>query len=139
MLFRSVFSLDGTPQQELPYRVEETDYGFHELDTLPDGTRRVFVYISSTSKCYYERTGDRRVEERSFAYDRFGNVTREVTHGYGTQSGVAAPAKQVTTEVSYATDKQQRLFKLARAVKRDRSGKIIMELRRYYDGLPPGR
>lgn len=135
----AVFSLDGTPQQELPYRVEETDYGFHELDILPDGTRRVFVYISSTRKCYYERTGDRRVEERSFAYDRFGNVTREVTHGYGTQSGVAAPAKQVATEVSYATDKQQRLFKLARAVKRDRSGKIIMELRRYYDGLPPGR
>ena len=135
----AVFSLDGTPEQERPYRVEETDYGLHELETLPDGTKRVFVHIRSTRQSYFERTSDRRVEERTFLYDQHGNVVREVARGYGTRGGIAVPEKQVATEVSYATDEQQHLFKLARAVKRDHDGKIIMELRRYYDGKPSGR
>lgn len=135
----AVFSLDGTPEQERPYRVEETDYALQELETLPDGTKRVFVSISSTRQIYRERTGDRRVEARSFTYDRHGNVTGEVTRGYGLQKGMPVPEKQVTTTVNYATDERQHLFQLAHVVKRDISGRIILELRRYYDNLPAGR
>ena len=72
-------------------------------------------------------------------YDAFGNVIREVTRDFGTQNGASVPEKQVSTEVGYATDADQRIFKLGQTVKRDSAGSIIMEMRRYYDGLPLGR
>jgi RHS repeat-associated protein len=134
----AVFSLDGTPEQDLPYHTEETEYGLKHLEILPDGSR-VFVFIRNTWKCYLERTDDERVEQRTFDYDAFGNVTREITRGYGIENGTPAPEKEVLTEVSYATDSQNIIFKIKQVVKRDTSGKIIMEMRRYYDGLPYGQ
>lgn len=134
-----VYSLDGSPQEDLPYRVEETEYDFQSLGTLPDGTTRVFVYIRSSHKRYLERSSDERIESREFSYDPFGNVIREVTRGHGVKNHVSVPEKEVITEVTYAADPLQRIFKMAQSVKRDRSGRIIMELRRYYDGLPLGQ
>ena len=134
-----IFSLDGTAAQDLPLRVEETEYGLDVLETLPDGTARVFIFARTTRQRYSERTGDERVEERTLDYDRFGNVIREVTRGFGRQGGAPMPEKQVTTEVSYATDAAQRLFRMARTAKRDEGGTLLMEIRRHYDGLPLGQ
>jgi RHS repeat-associated protein len=139
MLARAeVYSLDGSALEDRPYRIEETDYDVRVLETLPDGTNRVFVSVHSTRKRYRERTHDERVEERTFDYDAFGNVVREVTRGFGTRNGAPVPEKQITTDVLYATDASQRIFKIAQTVKRDDAGQIVMEMRRMYDGLPLG-
>lgn len=131
----AVFSLDGTEEQSRPYLIEETEYDFEELDIFPDGTKRVFVFIHNTTKRYLERTDDERIEQRTFEYDTFGNVTRETTNGFGTKDGNPVPEKRVITEVAYATDTEQRICKLSQVVKRDRTGSIIMEMRRQFDGL----
>lgn len=100
----SVFSLDGSANEQRPLRSEQTEYQVRELETLPAGTKRVFVAVGSTSKIFSERTSDERVETRSFDYDSFGNVVREVSRGTGIKGGARVPAQEVTTEVSYATD-----------------------------------
>jgi len=133
-----VFSRDGTALEGIPYRIEETEYGLRHLGSLADGTKRTHVYVERTRRRYRERTEDERVEERAFEYDAFGNVTRETVRGFGNEGGVPAPVKQVVTEIAYATDGSQRRFQPARTVKRNADGGIVMEVRRYYDGLPLG-
>ncbi len=128
------FSLDGSPLQNEPCRIEETEYDFHELETLPDGTKRVFVFVHITRKRYSERTADERVEEMTYEYDLFGNVTREVTRGFGTENRAPVPELLVTTDVLYATDPTEQIFQMAQTTKRDADGNLIAEVRRYYDG-----
>lgn len=135
----ALFSEDGTPQTDLPYRVEETDYDLQTLEILPDGTPRVFVFVRESRKRYSERTADERVESRRFEYDAFGNVTREVMRGTGTQNGASVAEKLVQTAVVYASDATQQLFKAAQTVKRDANDNVILELRHHYDGLPLGQ
>ncbi|MDM0001833.1 toxin TcdB middle/N-terminal domain-containing protein [Variovorax sp. J22P240] len=130
-----VFSEDGTPDAERPWRVEESEYGLSELEVLPDGEPRVFVYAERTRKRHIERGNDERVEERRFAYDSAGNLVREVARGYGIRGGAAVPEKQVDTRVEYAHDPARRVFKMARTVKRDAAGSLLLELRRHYDGI----
>ena len=133
------FSLDGSPLEQTPYRSEETDYDFQELETLPDGTKRVFVFAHITRKRYSERTMDERVEETTFDYDAFGNVIREVRRGFGTDDGTAVPEKVLSSEFSYAVNADQTIFKPARIVKRNAANEIVREMRRFYDGLPLGQ
>lgn len=134
-----VFGLDGSPEQNVPVRREETDYDLLELGTLPDGTKRVFTFVLATRKIYSERSADERVEEREFSYDASGNVVREVSRGLGTRGGVPEPVLQVATEIEYATDADQRIFQMARVVKRNQSGDLVMEVRKLYDSLPLGQ
>ncbi|MGB1250785.1 MAG: toxin TcdB middle/N-terminal domain-containing protein [Candidatus Promineifilaceae bacterium] len=135
----AVFSEDNTPQAALPYRVEETDYDLQTLEILPDGTARVFVFVDESRKRYSERTADERIESRRFEYDTFGNVTQEIMRGMGAQNGVSVAEKLVQTDVIYATDATQQLFKAAQTVKRDENGNVLLELRHHYDGLPLGQ
>ncbi len=129
-----VFSDDGTPAAGRPWRVEESEYGLTELEVLPDGEPRVFVYAAATRKRHIERTDDERVEERQFDYDAAGNLVREVARGYGTRAGAAMAEKRVDTHVEYAHDVAGRIFKMARTIKRDAAGALLLELRRHYDG-----
>jgi RHS repeat-associated protein len=129
-----VTSLDGSAEQALPLRSEETVYGLKRLETLPNGEQRVFVFAEITRKRHSERSADERVEERRFAYDDDGNLVRETTRGFGTRGGVAVPEKLIDTHVEYAHDAARRVFKMSRSVKRDAAGALVLELRRYYDG-----
>jgi len=129
-----VLSLDGSPAQSLPLRSEETEYGLKSLETRPDGQRRVFVFAEVTRKRHRERTADERVEERRFAYDSDGNLIRETTRGFGTRDGAPVPEKRVDTLIEHAHDPARRIFRMARTVKRDADGALILELRRHYDG-----
>ncbi|MBC6461716.1 toxin TcdB middle/N-terminal domain-containing protein [Actinomadura sp. HBU206391] len=146
MLERSeVFALDGTPDENRPYRVEESDY---ELESLPVARRaarpRAFVIVTAHRTEDRERTDDVRGEERTYEYDAHGNVTRETTRGYGVRDGVEQPERVLVTEVEYATSAVRHLIGLpARIVERDGAGAIVRERRRYYDapdfaGLPLG-
>ena len=130
-----VMSLDGSASQPLPLRAEETEYGLQRLETLPSGEQRVFVFAEITRKRHSERTNDERVEERRFAYDANGNLIRETTRGFGRRNGAAVAEKLVDTHIEYAHDPARRIFKMARTVKRDAAGALILELRRYYDGV----
>lgn len=129
-----VFSDDGTPEAGRPWRVEESDYGLSELEVMPDGEPRVFVFAERTCKRHIERGDDERVEERRFEYDDDGNLVRELARGYGTRNGAVMPEKLVDTHVAYANDAARRVFKMARTVKRDAAGTLLLELRRHYDG-----
>ena len=129
-----VFSLDGSSAAALPYHVEQTRYGLDVLDHFEDGTMRVFVYAAQVLKTYHERTADARVEERILEYDEAGNVKRETMRGFGTNSGTPVEEKKVITEIEYAKDPSSLIYKMARVVKRDQDGNIILELRQYYDG-----
>ncbi|MEF7615717.1 SpvB/TcaC N-terminal domain-containing protein [Aquincola sp. MAHUQ-54] len=129
-----VYSEDGTPEASRPWRVEESDYGVTELEALPDGDTRVFVHARATRKRHIDRSEDERVEERLFAYDAAGNLVHERMRGFGTRAGAAMPEKLVDTHIEYAHDADGRIFKMARTVKRDAAGRLLLELRRHYDG-----
>jgi RHS repeat-associated protein len=129
------YGLDGSADEGRPYRIEETDYAVDVLETLPDGTPRVFVGVATTRKRHLERTDDERIEEVRYEYDDAGNVVREVSRGHGTVDGDLVPEKRVVTEVAYAANLARGLSGVvAHVVKRDADGAIVAEERRYYDG-----
>ncbi len=134
-----VFQLDGTVEEAQSMSSEETDYSVDVLETLADGTSRVFVAVQSSRRIYSERSADSRVEERSYDYDAFGNVTRETTRGSGTRDGNPMPERRVETEIKYATNADQSIFQMAQTVKRNSGGAIILEQRKLYDGEPLGQ
>ncbi|MGP1373759.1 MAG: SpvB/TcaC N-terminal domain-containing protein [Almyronema sp.] len=133
------FSLDGSPLAMQPERIEETEYDFQPLETLPDGTQRVFVFAQVTRKRYRDRTADERVEEMTYDYDTFGNVIRETKRGFGRENGQSVAEKVLITEIGYASDPQNRLFKPAHIIKRNAAQQRVRELHRLYDGLPLGQ
>ena len=140
-----IYSLDGSPDEAKPFRVEEADYNLRVLDVMGDGRKRVFIFVNAHRTEDRERTADVRVEEKLYTYDEFGNVVRERLRGHGTRGGVAQPERIVLTDITYAKSATRWLTdKPARVVIRDDSGAIISEKRRYYDGadfvgLPSGQ
>ncbi len=134
-----VYCLDGSAEEPRALRVEQTDYSLINLETLPDGEKRIFVGVSRNSNHFSERSLDERVEERAFEYDAFGNVILETTRGYGTQGGAPVTEKQITTHIEYASDAAQRIFKPSCIVKRNSAGEIVTEVRKHYDGQPLGQ
>ncbi|MEM9550865.1 MAG: toxin TcdB middle/N-terminal domain-containing protein [Pseudomonadota bacterium] len=135
----TVFQLDGTADEDRPMQREETTYSVEVLENLPDGSERVFVAVNTSRQICIDRTNDERVEERSFEYDAFGNVTLETVVGTGLRDGAPADERSVTTEITYATNPDQTIFKAAQTVKRDAGGAIILEQRMAYDGQPLGQ
>ncbi len=130
-----VYGLDGSPDEELPYTVEEADYGLRILDALAGGEMRVFVFVTARRTEDSDRSSDLRGEERTYDYDGFGNVTRERLRGYGVRNGVPQPERIRVTETEYATAAGRWLIdKPSRITVRDAGGAILTEIRRYYDG-----
>lgn len=129
-----VYSLDGSPSEKLPYHIETTEYDFDILEADTSGNHRVFVYIKSTEKQYIERSSDKRTEVRHYDYDNYGNVVQELYHGYGMKNGNPVPEKKLITEINYASDRENRIFKVSQLVKRDDNNQILAEFRTFYDG-----
>jgi RHS repeat-associated protein len=131
-----IFALDGTADEDKPYRVEESDYDLSLLPTAAGAPReRTLVSVTALRVEDFERTADLRGEERTYDYDAVGNVVRETLRGYGTRRGVPQPERAVVTEVEYATAAARHLVdRVARIVQRDGAGTIVREQRRYYDG-----
>ncbi len=133
------FDSDTSLLEGTPYRSEETEYDLQELEALPDGTRRVFVFARVTRKRYSERTTDERVEEMTYEYDGLGNVVREVKRGFGSRNGLAVPEKVLISEFSYAVNGERTVCKPAGIIRRNAANDLIREMRRYYDDLPLGQ
>ncbi len=130
------FSLDGSPQEDRPDRVEECDYELRLLPTAPRAERpRALVTVTAHRAEDRERTDDVRGEEKTYEYDARGNVVRETTRGYGIRDGVAQPELVRISEVAYARSATRHLIdRPARVVERDGTGQVLREHRRYYDG-----
>ncbi len=139
------YQLDGSNEQDRPYRIEISDYGLKVLNTMPDGRRRSFVFVTAHRQEDTERTNDSRVEEKIYTYDASGNVRRELHRGTGMKDGIAQPVRELTTEITYATSVTHFLLdKPARIIIRDQNGQLLSEKRFYYDnpdfvGLPLGQ
>jgi RHS repeat-associated protein len=129
------YQLDGSDAAQRPYVVETSEHGLTVLDEAADGRARSFVFVTVHRQEDSERTGDSRVEEKSYAYDGNGNVVREARRGAGTVEGVARPTRGLTTEVAYATAPGRYLLdKPSRITIRDQDGTLLSEKRIYYDG-----
>ncbi|MCP4549793.1 MAG: hypothetical protein GY835_25340 [bacterium] len=130
-----LYQLDGTPQAELPLRVEETDYKVRVLHSGADLPDRVFMYAERTRRIFRERSNDARIEERHFSYDPLGNVIREAFRAYGDRQGHPVVEHRVNSTFEYATDPAGNIRNaLARVVRRDEMDSIFDEIRTYYDG-----
>ncbi len=138
-------SLDGTPDEARSVLVEETDYAVEALPGPVGGPSRGWVTVTRTARRWTDRTDDERVEERTFAYDTAGNVTRETLRHSGTRSGTAVPETTMTTDVSCAVHPEELVIgRPAAIVRRDGGGHLVGEVRRLYDGpdfvgLPAGQ
>ena len=140
-----IYSMDGTPQANLPLSTEKSEYKVSVLADTVDGRHRTFVSVSRHTTLDIERTGDVRGEEKTYTYDAAGNVTREAHRGFGTKSGVAQADQVLTTDISYAVSTTHRLLdKPASVVMRDQGARILGETQIFYDGpdftgLPAGQ
>ncbi len=129
------YALDGTEDQDRPYRVETCEHGLTVLDTTADGRKRSFVFVTVHRREDRDRTDDVRIEEKRYSYDAVGNVIREELRGTGSRGGVAQPERVRITETSYASATSRYLVdKPARVVVRDGGGTLLSERRLYYDG-----
>ena len=99
----ATFSLDGSPLQHLPYRVEECDHELKVLGAAKDGRQRVFYAVTAYRTEDRERTTDVRLEEKTYTYDGLGNVTRERLRGCGMTGGAAVAARERVTDIEYAS------------------------------------
>ncbi len=130
-----VYSLDGSALEGLPLSTEKSEYAVTVLDDTVDGGHRTFASVTIHTMLDIERTSDVRGEDKTYTYDAFGNVVREVHRGYGTKGGIAQPDQVRTTDITYATSTTRRLLdKPASVVVRDDTGKIVAESQLYYDG-----
>jgi RHS repeat-associated protein len=141
-LFRiEVYGRDGSPNENLPYRVEESEWAIRVEETLPDGQKVLFPHVAETSISTFERTASARIERRTFTFDQFGNVLTEVRRGEGDPT---APLF-LQTSVEYAYNMADRVLdRVSRIVQRDETGDLLSETRHYYDGpafqgLPSGQ
>jgi RHS repeat-associated protein len=132
------YQLDGSAVEGLPYVVETSEHGLTVLDTVldegTDGRARSFVFVTVHRQEDSERTGDSRIEEKSYAYDGNGNVVRETRRGSGAVGGAARPTRELVTEIAYAASGRHLLGKPSRVIVRDQDGTLLSEKRLYYDG-----
>lgn len=130
-----VYGRDGSVQEGRPFTVEEADYVVNVLEETPDGSQRVFLFVTARRNEDTERTNDLRGEERTYEYDGFGNVVRERLRGYGVRAGTVQPEKIRVTQTEYAKTAGGELTgKPCRITIRDDADGILTEIRRYYDG-----
>ncbi len=131
----ATYSLDGSARQHAPYRLEECTHELTIVGTALDGRKKVFFAVTAYRTEDRERTADLRVEEKTYQYDAFGNVTIERLRGVGTKDGAAMPGRERVTEIEYAASPDRFIVdRPSRVVVRDETGGIISEKRRYYDG-----
>jgi len=126
-----VFGQDGSPLEDRPYRVEESQWAVRVERTAPDGRRVLFPHVEETRVHAFERGTAARVERRRYTYDLFGSVVAEECRGEG---GSGADLFLRTT-VEYAVNTADWVVdRIARIVQRDEAGRLLQETRHYYDG-----
>ncbi|MBR0861206.1 VCBS repeat-containing protein [Bradyrhizobium diazoefficiens] len=110
MLRQEIYALDGTPKEAHPYMVSEQSFGVR-LEQPRGGNRHavLFAHPREVITYHYERNpADPRIQHAlTLEVDRFGNLRKEATIGYGRrQPDLALPLqvdrdKQTRTLITY--------------------------------------
>jgi RHS repeat-associated protein len=119
-------------------RTETTNWQVVIADTAVDGAPIVCPLVTGTEVRTMEAGDHPRVVTTEYEYDAVGNVTRERRSGTapaGDDAGAPIAGIAVTTETTYAqNDTSHVVDRVARLVRRDNAGRLIGEVRHYYDG-----
>ncbi len=136
-LFKSeIFGLDGSGDEDKPYRIEKSGYAISPIGETANGRDRVFLHVTESVTIDRERTDDFRAEEKIYAYDSFGNVVSERVRGYGKKNGEDQPERIKISTLEYAAPSGNHYVvdKTSRISVRDGNGNLLTETRFYYDG-----
>ncbi|HMB64564.1 MAG TPA: SpvB/TcaC N-terminal domain-containing protein, partial [Eudoraea sp.] len=129
------FAMDGTGVEHIPYTIETSEYKLVKADPSADGQERVSVYLDTYTQTHLERSDDRRVEEKKYRYDAFGNVTVEAIRAFGVEDGQVVPEISSEIRYQYAMNEARWILDRVSVVSVvDASGKVTGETRKYYDG-----
>jgi YD repeat-containing protein len=119
-------------------RDEETQWRVVVAATTTDGTPVLFPQVTGTVVRNLEGGDHPRIVTAEYAYDLFGNVTRErrsTTALNGGDDGLPVSSIAVVTETEYAFNPDSYVVdRVARIVRRDDGGAVLAEVRHYYDG-----
>jgi RHS repeat-associated protein len=129
------YAMDGTEKQNIPFTTEASTYKLVQAEAAANGEQRVTVFLDTYSQTHLERSEDRRVEEKKYRYDAFGNVETEFIRAFGTEEG--NPKPEIVSEIryQYAVNKEKWILdRVAVVAVLDGSGNITGETRKYYDG-----
>ena len=130
-----VFALDGSAQEERPYTIEESRYVLQVVEPSADGHERVAVLLDSYTQTHLERSDDRRIEEKKYQYDAFGNATVETLTASGIEGGQAVAGISSEIRYQYAINEAKWILdRVAVVAVFDKDGKVTGETRKYYDG-----
>ncbi len=139
------FALDGTALESVPYTTEASKYRIALSEAAADGRERVSVFLETYTQTHLERGNDRRVEEKKYQYDAFGNMAVESIKAFGTEAGEAVPEISSEIRYEYAINKEKWILDRVSVVSvTDSTGNVTGETRKYYDGpdfkgLDPGK
>jgi RHS repeat-associated protein len=128
-----IFGRDGSPVQDRPFRRELLEWTVVAPETAEDGSPILVPELRYRRTEQLERAEAGRVREWEFAYDEFGNVTREIQRGSGGSHEAGARSRRI--ELTYALNPEKWLVNLvAQRRVSDGEGKIVELERFHYDG-----
>ena len=131
----SIYALDGSPTSHLPYTIEESTYSLKTLQADIHGNARVAILLDTYTQTHTERSDDKRVEEKTYEYDDFGNVTQETQHAHGLLNGQPVASITSTVKYQYAINEAQWILdRVAVTSVSDKDGNVTGETRKFYDG-----
>jgi RHS repeat-associated protein len=107
------------------------------LTTNVEGEEVRFAYVEQTDTYLYEGTSTPRQLRQTFAYDDWGNVTREFNYGEVMGDNLGHGEDELLTYYTYAINESRWIVnRPAAIVQRDMDGNFVSEKRLYYDGPP---
>ena len=129
------FAIDGSALEEQFYNTEASTYKLMVIDPSDDGRERVVVTLDTYSQTHAERSGDRRVNEKKYKYDKYGNVIEELVLASGVENGNPVPGISSVIKYKYAINEAKWILdRVAVVAIYDSNGQVTSETRKYYDG-----
>jgi RHS repeat-associated protein len=132
-----VYGLDGSEKQNQPYKIEENRWETSILYEDSDGKRIVFPSLVEKIIRHSERTNQTRIIRNYYTYDEYGNVLEERKIGEQTNANGEDTSLELITSIEYCINETKWLLeKPSRIIQRGKDGKVITDVRLYYDGAP---
>lgn len=134
-----------------PYLVEQYDSSgnlfsktINKWDRVDLGNGASFVNLIQTLNFTYDGDSDHREKAASYSYDSSnGNLTQKISWGEvsGNNDGsfTDVGTDKITTNLSYASDVDNKMFLQSREFVTDQSGATVKDTKSYYDNLSFGQ
>ena len=132
---KEVFRMEAETPAEFPVSIEEADYDLIEIEAANEGESRYFVTVKESRQIQQEESADAKTVITQYQYDGFGNVVSELKTGGGVLDSNTIAAQTLDTSYTYAINEANWIIdRIAKKVVRDENGKLLSEVRNYYDG-----